>query len=130
MAVLTQWDDPQRTILRYVFSGRYTWEDLHTAAKSAQRLLDSVYHPVDVILDIQHSSHTPREFIGEFRRLATITHPNTGLHILVSNNPLNALLFQTFAGMYRHLAPRYTLVSTLDAAYGLINETRSKMARV
>lgn len=129
MAVLIQWDDPQRTILRYVFSGRYTWDDLYVAAKNAQRMLDSVHHPVDVILDIQHSTHTPREFMSEFRRLATITHPHTGLHVLVSDNPLNALLFQTFAGMYRHLSARYTLVNTLDAAHRLISETRAQVVR-
>jgi hypothetical protein len=59
MGITVAWDNPEKTILRYVHYGGWTWAELDAAVTEARRLFRSVTHPVHVIIDLRESRPLP-----------------------------------------------------------------------
>ena len=47
MAVTAEWENEEKTIILYAFSGEWTWEEFDVVAHDVGAMLDSVDHKVD-----------------------------------------------------------------------------------
>jgi len=97
------WDNPDQTILRYVFRQRWTWADLHNAMKEASRQMETVTHKVDIIMDVTQASLIPSGAIAQAQKaFATPKHHNAGITIVVSSSSFA----QTLVAVGRKLSGR------------------------
>ena len=97
------WDNPDQTILRYVFKPRWTWADLHNAMKEASRQMETVNHKVDIIMDVTQASLIPSGAIAQAQKaFATPKHGNAGITVVVSSSSFA----QTLVAVGRKLSGR------------------------
>jgi hypothetical protein len=66
MAITVQWDDPEKTIIRYTYMGQWTWAEYDEAVTQALELVKDV-SSVDVIADFSQSSLLPERALQNFR---------------------------------------------------------------
>jgi len=128
MSITVEWDNPERTIILCTYRDTWTWEEFFGAAQEASDLQDTVQHTVDMVLDMRDSASTPSGVTGKFKEIARISHPNTGIRVLVTDADVMKLLFQVFATVYRPAARKYQVVDSLEKAYALIANLQQQRA--
>ncbi len=126
MPVLVDWDDSEKTILRYRFEGHWTWDELYVTYERGVSLNNSVPHRVDTLADLTQSKGLPGNAAAQFRKLTTLPQSNTGLIVIVGGGALITALLNAFKTVYRRGAEKYFQVNRLEQAYALINQDRSK----
>jgi hypothetical protein len=126
MPIQVQWDNEDKTILRYQYEGAWTWDDLYTALAQGYEWIDTVDHTVDIIIDLRQSSIIPSSALTHARNLDKHRHPRIGLTIAVGANRFIQLLADTFKRLVPSVASQYTLLATLDEARALIARNRQQ----
>lgn len=67
MGMRFEWDDDEKTVIRYVAEGTWNWTDFHRSVRVSLFALHKLGHPVDTILDLTHSAKTPGGAIAHIR---------------------------------------------------------------
>ena len=89
MAINVGWQDKNQEIIRCNAEGRWTWDDLQRALNATIKLMDTVEHKVDFIIDLRKGSFAinPLSILGQARSVATPeTHPNEGVKVVLGAN--------------------------------------------
>lgn len=121
MPVTVNWDNDDKTIVRYQLSGAWTPEELFPALDQGAALMNSIDYPVDVILDFAGSTAFPLDKLFAMGRYAEgKTSANQRRVVMVRSLPVLRGLLDTM----RRFLPRATrgvyFADTLDDAYALI----------
>lgn len=122
MSITVAWDNPEKTILRQTYTGRWTWNQFYAASEQTRDLMDSVDHRVDILIDMRHSSTLPQNamsHIGVVER----RHRNQGRIVAVGVNQLIQLMFRIVLPIRPHLAEYILIVRTMDEAYAVLTGT-------
>lgn len=84
MAILTMWDNRDKTAVRMEFETEWTWKDLENAIQATDNLISSVTHQVDVIVDIE-GANLPKDFMAAAGNLLANPQPrpNEGNRVIV-----------------------------------------------
>jgi hypothetical protein len=82
-------------------------------------ILPAATHKLHIIADIRSITHLPGSFIGTGARMLQSRHPNTGMIVCVSNNPLLIAMVRALSG----LAPRqpFEIVCSLEEAHHVVD---------
>jgi hypothetical protein len=81
------WDNPERTIIRFVFKPGWGWIDLYRSFEQSNTMAGTVNHMVHEILDIRNASLLPNGGLTQFKKIyANPKHPNTGRTVIVGAN--------------------------------------------
>ncbi len=118
MALAVQWDNPEKTVIRYSYEGLLGAQDHLAANTETLKMLDSVDHPVVFISDITHLQ-IPRDLLNQYsqvNRLAMFTHPKSELIVVVGVSGLLEMLVQIFGSVYKQRMSKIKIVSSLDEA--------------
>lgn len=92
MGIQLQWDNPERTIIRYDFDSHWTSEDFFNAIAADDPMIASVDHPVHLIFDMSNSDTVPVIQLTRLRQIANSVQDNSGMIVLVGANMwINAL---------------------------------------
>lgn len=124
MSVAVVWDDNEKSTIRFVFEGSWTIDELYVAFDEQTRMLDSVDHQVDVIVDFQESNAVPDHLIANFSRIfqsSGSSHPNTGMTVLVGVGGFAQILADLFSKFFARLPT----ASTLEEAHAIIADERT-----
>lgn len=121
MGIRVEWDNDEKTVIRYVYEERWTWEDFHYARSQVREWLDTVDHRVDVIVDVRNSRLVPNGVLAQGRMFASnapIAHRNEGHTIVVGANSLMRSMFEMFGKVYSRLSDELELefASSLEEA--------------
>ncbi len=126
MDVNAQWDDENKTIIRYEVKGQnWNWDDLHATIDQVKTMLDKLDYKVDVIVHVQDVVRLPRDVMLHFRRMTANRHPNRGLSVFVGDSIFAQILLETFNKVYRGPAGRVQLASSLEEARLLLAEAKN-----
>jgi hypothetical protein len=117
-----QWDNSEKTIILQTFSPCWEWQDLHLAREESRRLLDSVSHKVHFISDMQKTIRVPGNYFEQMSKLVEDVHPNVGLSVTVTPNPLIKEMFYIFSAMKGGIDFEYRFVRTMDEARDLLRD--------
>lgn len=120
MSIKVVWDNPEQTIIRFIYDGPWTIDELHMAMEQAWSLQDKVQHTVNTIVDVRQSGLVPQGILSQGRPLLGHHHPNQEKTVIVGANTLIRALFHTCQKIYTPAIRNYTLVETLDEAYELL----------
>lgn len=107
MGITILWDNEEKTIIRYVYEGRWVWDDLHHARVQVHEMLNTVNHPVGIIVDVRESTLVPNGALSQGRQFATTsptTHPNEGRTIIVGANTFLRSMYDLFRKIYTTLS--------------------------
>jgi hypothetical protein len=130
MGIKVVWDNEQNTIIRYVYEGRWGWDDLYTARAEVKTMLGSVPHKVGIIVDMRNSSLLPSGTISRARHLATsspTSHSNEGPTIIVGANGLVRSIFDVMRKIYGETIEnrKYYFASSLEEARTMFTDRLS-----
>ncbi len=127
MGISVQWDNVDRTSLRYVYEGRWTWDELYRAVSEGNAMVGSVPHKVYIIIDVTHSSLIPQNALSQGMRVNAESPANMGLRIVVGANAFLRTLADVAAKVFGATQGgklNMRLVGTLDEARALIAAER------
>ncbi len=123
MSVSVQWDNDEQSVLHYVVTGHWTWDEFYDALAVARQMIDaSPQQRIHAIIDISEGSLFPKNALLHLRRLAadTPTKIQFGTTVLVSKN----LFVKSLMDVMRRLNPdatrNFQLTPTLDEARRLV----------
>lgn len=101
MAINTKWDDAKQTRVHVEFESSWTWAELDDALAAIDRLILSVTHPVDIIIDLEGSS-IPKDFLNAAKNL--LANPerrdNEGNRVVVGASDFMRTAYQTLKGAF------------------------------
>lgn len=130
MPIEPVWDDANKTTIRYVYSGKWTWDELHLSVTEAQRMMAEVTHQVHVIIDLSTSRIIPSgSFSGHIRGASSRMPDNTGLVIIVGNSLMLRVIQKVMAVIPGRETKKGFILSTLDEAHNLIEEITARGTR-
>ena len=96
MGIVLEWENGQHTIIRWTFSGAWTWDDFEAAQREFHAMLNTVDHNVDVIADLRQSQLLPKDTFANFKRLERAKELAAKKNVLPINIALAYVLCQPF----------------------------------
>ena len=127
MSIDVYWFDREHTIVRYDFSGSWTWDEVYAAVDAAIALENSVSHRVDVVLNLLESGHIPPNAITHVKTIATTRMPaNVKMAVLITENKAMNVLFNIGSRLYRKIEEQFYVAASVDSALEVINKAREQ----
>ena len=120
MGIQVIWDNEEKTMLRYIFDVRWSWDDFYGAKVEAYSLLDTVHHKVGVIFDTPAKVVLPSHLITHSKSAISKTHANTSVVAIVVPNTYARTMLAMVMKLSKKAAETLRLVSTLDEARTLV----------
>lgn len=127
MPVSINWDNDERTIMRYVLVGAWQWTEFRSVIDEADALSRTVEHRVDIICDLTASGPLPvHNAFPTLKYMAELTSDNVleGIFIVVGGGTFVRALGKTFNQVYAGVGARTFFAETLDEAYAQIQQDR------
>jgi hypothetical protein len=128
MSVEIQWDNPEKTTLRYSITIPWTWNEFWTAFEQSLRMIDEVEGKVDYIFgDTDQASRTlPPGFLTQMGAVVRKRHPRAGLTVFVSKEQSSSrtLWYRLASSVYPALSEKFVFAQTLDEARILLASRR------
>lgn len=117
-----QWGDPQQSTIHTILTAPFNLNSWYEAITETCIMLNSVQHPVNIILDMSSFDHLPMQLINALNSSKPRFHDNHHAQIIVVQktlrNPAQILLSDT--DMLRGTAVALSLVD----AYELLDKLR------
>jgi hypothetical protein len=116
MPIIVHWDDERQSIIRWDFSGEWTWAESTQAAEITHHLLaeSSDTEAVAILLDMAGMQTIPRDSLRNMRQLFHGLRPND-LVILCGDSVAVNVMIAFLRSIYRSAADQLFTTPTLDA---------------
>jgi len=121
MPIRVQWDNPEKTVLRQIFDGKWTGPEYYASLDEMTRLLKDVDHRVHLVGDMTHSVGIPalNLLAASGRVVKLVEHQFSTVTVVKAHN-----YFQSLVNVVRRMSPalaeRVYFVSTLEDANKLL----------
>lgn len=122
MGITVNWDNPAKTILRYDFDERWSWEEFFVAKKQAYTMIGTVSHKVGVIMNAPPNVTMPPNMLTHSLSALRNKHPNTLVLVFVLTRPFMRAMISTLGKISRLAASSIELATTLDEARALADK--------
>ena len=123
MSIEIQWENEEKTIIRWIFSGDFTWEDYDEGDKKLASMITDIDHNFATIFDLSQMTTLPRYAVSQYPKLIRDVPARQEVLIIVSMNRLVRSLGSIFTRVYRM---NIFFVPTLENALALIAQRRSR----
>lgn len=123
MSIEIQWENEEKTIIRWIFSGDFTWEDYDEGDRKLAGMIADIDHNFATIFDLSQMTTLPRYAVSQYPKLVRDVPARQETLIIISLNRLVRSLGRIFTRVYRmniHFVP------TLEDAISLIAELRRR----
>lgn len=114
------WDNEEKTILRQVYTGKITPEDVLRVASKTHDLLMTVPHKVHLIIDVSKARSTHQSFVKAARELDKKVAPNQGVVVVVDDAIASKLTLQSMKLVATESTRNTWNVKTVEEAHKLI----------
>lgn len=125
MSIDVRWiDDTQRAVI-LTFHPGWTWQALYAAIDTADGLIGSVTHPVDLLIDLRQAGRLPGDFMqaaGEVFASGE-ARANEGRRIVIGAGPILRAAYGAFLRLNRKAAERPLIFA------GSLAEAQAVLAR-
>jgi hypothetical protein len=124
MTITVQWDNAEKSIVRYIYEGPWTLNDFNTAYLQARELMDTVDHKVHLIIDVTKSGLLPSNVLARSQSVARRHHPNEGSVVIVGASTFIRSLLEIYQRVYSDLvAPgKFHTAPNLEEARRLLHD--------
>ncbi len=100
MPINVMWNNDDKTVLSFIYEGKWDLNDFYQALHNGNILLDEVAHSVALVMDVQGSRMIPNGFMGALSNISKKLHPNTGVLIMVGVNAFARAFIATYRKIY------------------------------
>lgn len=85
MGIQIDWDNDQRSIVRFVYQGKWTWEEFYSKIDEANQLMDTVSYSCVSIIDMRESNFLPAGAAIHIRNVIrkSMSHNNSGISVFL-----------------------------------------------
>jgi hypothetical protein len=122
MPIQIQWDDPQQSCIYTILTAPFDLNDWYNAVAKTCIMLNSVQHPVNIILDVSLFDHLPMKLIDALNTCKPRYHANQYAQIAIVGErmviPMQTLLDEA------ELMQGTAVVSSLVEANRILDEMR------
>ncbi len=119
MSITVEWDNDEKTIIRYTYTNRWTWDEFYAAQAQQNRMQETVSRRVNVLVDARNIQTLPDDFLTHLKRVMTERHPQTGLTVIVSSSGFLRSLFNLASRLFPSGTADTRFVSSEEDAYNL-----------
>ena len=128
MGARSYWHDDRKTILRQVYEGRCVAADFHTCINDAYRMVNTVHHPVDIIVDMTQATFIGTSFLSAQGNSEAKAQDNQRMAVLVGAPPF----IRALVNIGKKVAPKTTknihFAKTIEEALILIGKVSNASA--
>jgi hypothetical protein len=100
MPINVRWNNDDKTVLSFIYEGKWELNDFYQALQNGNALLDEVTHSVALVMDVQGSRMIPNGFMGALSNISKKLHPNSGVLIMVGVNAFARAFIATYRKIY------------------------------
>ncbi len=130
---LLQWDDDEKTMIRFAWQGKWSWDDYYRFHERAWEMLRTVEHPVHVIYDCRQINTFGSNAISHFTNMAKKYPPNVDKIVGVGMNAFQRAIGEMYGKMAGAggkisdgQAGHLILFDTLEEAHAALREVGEK----
>jgi len=118
MGITVIWDNPEQTIIRFIYDGAWNLDNFYHALQESRDLMDKVDHRVGLIIDVQNSKLVPNGVLSHGKNVSLRKHANQGKSIIVGASGFVRTLFDVYKKVYRSSFDEtaYGFATSLDEA--------------
>jgi hypothetical protein len=124
MPVEIQWDNPEKTTLRYTVTAPWTWDEFWAAFEQGLTMIDEVEGRVDYIFgDTDLATRTlPPRFLTQLGSVARRRHPRAGTTVFISKEQSSSrtLWYRLATSVYPALSEKFMFAHSLEEARDLL----------
>jgi len=127
MPVRVIWDNEEKNIVRYVFEGKWTLDQLYATMEEEDQMMAAVTHRVDVIVDFQNSGAIPDRLLANFPKIfesSAASRPNVGMTVIIGAAGFAEMLANIFSKVFS----RMLTASTLEEARAILAREQANRA--
>lgn len=124
MPIKVSWDNEAKTIVRYDFSGPWTWEEFHRAVDAIHALVKSVPHTVDYIANVPNLHLPQGTALSHIRRAIRTAPPNSGVLMVTDGG----LFVNAIIGIVSRVGGYVRTANTIEDARAKILERQARRA--
>jgi hypothetical protein len=125
MGIQVEWDNDDKTVVRWDVSGVWTWTEFYTAQDESNRLIRSVDHTVDIIGNLLGSAGLPANTLTAYRQGLKRSAANRGVIVFVVSSTFLKAMVATFRRINKPLANKVLAASTVEEARALLVERQA-----
>lgn len=131
MGVEVEWDNAAKTVIRFSYAGRWTWDEMYRAVDTSTALIDSVPHPIAMIIDMSESAGVPPGAMTHGRAIQQRAHPHVVMQVTVNAGGFVMSMARAFSKLYGTLTQSNMthFASSVDEARALIIQKMPQTAR-
>jgi hypothetical protein len=121
--IRVEFDNPERTIIRWDFRGRWTWDDWYISVQQAIGLRDLVIEKqvVPILMNFKHSGPLPLGVLPHARATVEFMDPHDYVVVAQASGYVRSML-AAFYLLNPSFRDRILLADTLDDARALIHQ--------
>jgi len=105
------WDNPEQTIIRWDFSGGWSWKDFVEAHEITEWMIRPLNHYVHIMGNLNKHTILPQDMLLQYQNKLENTPPNMGLMVLVGANALVKNAIYVFTTLFGSRSPGAQLVT-------------------
>lgn len=128
MPITHEWLDDGKTLIYIHLEGRLGAEDFLDSDAKMIVLLDTVAHPVDVIIDYSAQVYFSPDYVATTGSLRGMTHENIRLVVFVGNK-LAWDLFGAYVEQFQNVAFEFTYAPTVAEGRAVVQSSRTGKRR-
>jgi hypothetical protein len=120
MPVLISWDDEAKTILRYEYDGKWTWDEVDAATDQVVSFMRETTNAVSIIHDMTNSPGLPSGALTNAFRFTRDLPDNWDISVVIGTGTFTEALLNIFSRVYKKLGEHYKTATTLEEARAII----------
>lgn len=119
MNVDIRWENEEQTVIRYTYSGEWSWEEFYKILekRTPEDRLDS---RSTVLVDFRGINRFPSDAILHLKRAANLAGETRVQVIVIANSASLITLYNLFIRVYASIGKRFRLVRNDEEAYTLL----------
>lgn len=132
MGIQVNWDDEDKSIIRYNLEGLWTWDDYCIAINQTMQLMQDIDHPVGVIANFRADTMVPLGVTHHEDSLADHCPPtkfptmpnNMDVIVVMGGNYFVEVLLSAFCRLYSRVEKHIFIASSVNEAREIIRTHR------
>lgn len=126
MPIQVSWDNPEKTIIRQTFDGKWDLDDYHHSLDEIEQLCRQVSYRVHLIGDLTLSTGMPPNLFTPMNRIIRLMQHHWDMVIVIHANPFYRAILKVVEQISPLIAYRIRYVDSLEEAYTIIQKASEK----
>jgi hypothetical protein len=102
MPITVQWDSDEKSVVRYTFESKWTWDEYHAAIAQAFDMVKDLPYVVNMILDFSQSTVLPSNALSHFSSSMKTPPREFDVAVVISKSGF----IETLVAVFRRLSSK------------------------